>query len=367
MTKWRGYTVAAGSVALVTAAIGVLSSGPPRPSLSMLYLLAVLGTATAFGRGPAIAAAGLAVLAFNFFFVEPIHSFVVNDPDEWFSLLLLLVTAIVTGSLAAELRRRAEQARRREREALLLHELTGLVYADEQAERALPAVAERLRAELAAGRVEVLVDDASGPAVQPVRVGRADESDGDAFVDEPLRAGDHVLGTLRVELDGRPHGLTREEHRLVSAVAAQIGLALERARLRTAATQAEVLRRSDELKTALLSSVSHDLRTPLAAIKAAAGSVLADDGRVDGRRGPVGRPQDRGGGRPAQPDRRQPAGRLADRVGSAAPRKELYPLATSSRGSCGASGGATKTTVSPSTCRASCRRSHSTTCRSSRS
>ncbi len=320
----RGYAVAAASVALVTVAIGRLSTGPPRPSLSMLYLLAVLGTATFFGRGPAIAAAVLAVLAFNYFFVEPIHTFVVGGSEEWFSLILLLVTAVVTGSLSAELRRRAEEAQRREREALLLHELTDLVYADDRPERALPSVTERLRRELGAARVEVRTDEEVGLPPAPTD---ARPPHGAAVVEEPLRVGDHRLGALRVDLGAQHRRLTREERRLLSAVAAQIGLALERARLRADATQAEVLRRSDELKTALLSSVSHDLRTPLAAIKAAAGSVLADDGAWSGEEGRAAAHKIE-----VEVDRlNRIVGNLLDasriELGALHPRKELYPLA----------------------------------------
>src|SRR5207249_1212478 len=138
-----GYLAAAAGAGLVTLLIGLWSAHPPA-SISMLYLLAVLGTATFFGRGPAVVGAVLAVLAFNYFFVDPIHTFVVNDPDEWISLLLLLATAIVTGSLAAELRRRADEARRREREALALYALAQLVEAADDPGGALPAVAEWL-------------------------------------------------------------------------------------------------------------------------------------------------------------------------------------------------------------------------------
>jgi two-component system sensor histidine kinase KdpD len=324
VTHLRGYGVAAAGVALVTVAIGWLSTGPPRPSLSMLYLLAVLGTATSFGRGPAIAAALLAVLAFNYFFVEPIHTFAVSGSEEWFSLVLLLVTAVVTGSLAAELRRRAEEAQRREREAVLLHELTDLVYADDRPEQALPSVTERLRRELGAARVQVHVAENVDLPPDATHLG---PSSGVAVVEEPLRVGDHHLGVLRVDLGERHRGLTREERRLLSAVAAQIALALERARLRADATQAEVLRRSDELKTALLSSVSHDLRTPLAAIKAAAGSVLADDGAWSGEEGRAAARKIE-----VEVDRlNRIVGNLLDasRIESGAlhPRKELYPLA----------------------------------------
>jgi two-component system sensor histidine kinase KdpD len=284
-----GYLAAGAGTALVTLLIGLWSPHPPA-SISMLYLLAVLGTATVFGRGPAVAAAVLAVLAFNFFFVDPVHTFVVDDPNEWFNLLLLLATAIVTGSLAAELRRRADEAHQREREALALYALAQLIEAENDPGEALPAVAERLRAELAAGGVSIAVADDGDHLAERARAGKMTTTDGravagraaadekpDTIVTVPLRAGDRTVGALRIARPPVAQTLAREEERLLAAAAAQIGLVLDRARLRAEATQAEVLRRSDDLKTALLNSVSHDLRTPLASIKAAADSLLEAD------------------------------------------------------------------------------------------
>ena len=103
------------------------------------------------------------------------------------------------------------------------------------------------------------------------------------------------------------------EDRLLSAAAAQIGLAVERERLRQEATEAEILRRTDQLRATLLNAVSHDLRTPLATIMASAGSLRQHDVAVD-RRGARGlRAGDRGGGRPPESPGRQPARHLAHR------------------------------------------------------
>jgi two-component system sensor histidine kinase KdpD len=309
-----GYVVASGSVALVTALIAVAASVMRIANLEMLYLLAVLGVATLFGVGPAIAAALLAFLAFDFFFVEPIHTFTVADPNEWISLLLLLVTAILVGGLAAELGRRASQARRREREAVALHALAEMILTEPDPVRALPRLADRLRQELIADGVAILLEEPDGrleprataghvepftrderaiaeqvhASGEPIGLGHADararirgrvhmldRAGHRAFL--PLRVGERRFGVLRVARSRSVGRLSTEEERLVASAAAQIGLMLERARLRDEATRAEALRQSDELKSALLSSVSHDLRTPLASIKALAGSLLQAD------------------------------------------------------------------------------------------
>src|SRR5215468_6672765 len=148
---WRrgvaGYAFALAAVALVSALIGVVLGGVPLANASMLYLLAVMATALAFGRGPAIFASGSAFLVFDYFFVAPVHQFTVSDPDEWLSLLLFLLTAIVTGQLAAGQRQRAREAQQREREAVVLYDVVRLL-GESHGDAALAAVAERVRAEL---------------------------------------------------------------------------------------------------------------------------------------------------------------------------------------------------------------------------
>src|SRR5436305_14168136 len=105
-----GYLAALGAVTLVSLAIGLVERYAHIANVSMLYLVAVLATAIAFGRGPAVAAAVAAFLTFDWFFVEPLHTFTVSEPNERVALLLLLLTAIITGQLAAELLRRAQES-----------------------------------------------------------------------------------------------------------------------------------------------------------------------------------------------------------------------------------------------------------------
>ncbi|PYO85704.1 MAG: sensor histidine kinase KdpD, partial [Gemmatimonadetes bacterium] len=118
----RLYAIALGSVALVTVLIGAALTRVHIASIAMLYLIAVLGTATFAGRRAAVVAAVASFLAYNWFFVEPVHTFQVGDPDEWFALVLFLVTAVITGELAAQLRERAREAAERERETIHLYE-----------------------------------------------------------------------------------------------------------------------------------------------------------------------------------------------------------------------------------------------------
>ena len=98
------YVAALGAVVAVSIVIGMIESRFRIANLSTLYLLAVLATASLFGRGPAIAASVAAFLTFDWFFVEPLHTFAVADPEEWLTLVVFLATATITGQLAAEQR-----------------------------------------------------------------------------------------------------------------------------------------------------------------------------------------------------------------------------------------------------------------------
>jgi two-component system sensor histidine kinase KdpD len=350
-----GYAVALGVVALITIAVAALGALAPGAHGSTLYIIGVLLAAARYGRGPAVVAALLSALAYDYFLVEPVHTFAVDRADEWLTLGLLLITAVVTGGLATELRRRAAEAEGRRREAVALHDLGQMILGQDDPERGLPAVAEHLRALLGARGVSISVADARGELVEwaadglaaaasaeeraaveaayrrGATIGQSAVVPGRGAVEAgvllmSLRAGERGLGVLRVALGADAPRDRGGHERLISAAATQIGLMLERARLRAEATDAEVLRRSDGLKSALLSSVSHDLRTPLAAIKAAAGSLGQTD--VDWS------PEERRGFAAAverEVDRlNRIVGNLLDvsriEAGALRPRKELFPI-----------------------------------------
>jgi two-component system, OmpR family, sensor histidine kinase KdpD len=311
-----GYLAALAAVAVVSGLVGQLVGHGNLANVSMLYLIAVLATAVGFGRGPAIFAALTAFLVFDWFFVQPVHQLTVSDPGEWISLLLFLLTAIVTGQLAAGQRQRAREAQQREREAVVLYDVVRLM-GDADLEDALSAVAERVRRELG---VKALSIELAQPTGETVAVGAGDDgalrllrggaraagrvlqrgsvptasnhaapgrwvrivpptqphSDAtEAIHLVPVRVEDRRAGAVLLLEPSIPFDAT--DDRLLSAVAAQIGLAVERDRLRGEATETEILRRTDQLRGALLNAVSHDLRTPLAAIMASAGSLRQQD------------------------------------------------------------------------------------------
>jgi two-component system sensor histidine kinase KdpD len=277
-----GYAAALGAVTLVSLFIGFVLEQVSLANVSMLYLLAVLATAVAYGRGPAIFASVSAFCIFDFFFVQPHHQFTVSDPAEWVSLLFFLLTAIVTGQLAADQRQRAREARQREREAVVLYDVVRML-SEGNSDRVLEQVAERMRGELELQAVGIELWQSDGTttwvsAGPPEALAVARHASATARPDvhmAPVRVSERRVGS--VFLLGTSHRFDAVDDRLVSAVATQIGVAHERARLREEATETEILRRTDLLRAALLNAVSHDLRTPLATIIASAGSLRQQD------------------------------------------------------------------------------------------
>jgi two-component system sensor histidine kinase KdpD len=307
----REYAAALAAAALVSVVIGAIEARTHVANISMLYLVAVLGAATRLGRGPAIVASITSFLAFNWFFVEPTHTLSVGDPQEWFALVLFLVTALITSQLAADQRDRAREAADRARDASLMFEIAR-VLGEPDLDVALAAVTESLRKGLDVAGVMVELDDdapahrtsagdvralerpdigalaawipsarsATGARARWIRVLSPHGSSSSSTRDErvqavPLQTEGRRIGTLAlVRPSPRPRSA---DDRILTAVATQLAGAIERSRLRQRATDAEILRRADELKSALLGAVSHDLRTPLASIVASAGSLRQTD------------------------------------------------------------------------------------------
>jgi len=315
-----GYVVALALTAIVTGAIAAIDQVADVANISMLYLLAVMASAIFFGNGPAILASVAAFLAFDVFFIDPRHRLTVSESEEWVALGLLLVTGVITGQLAAALRNRAREARRREREAIVLYDVVRLMTGPDLRE-SLAAVAERLRQELAlaavvigfhggtaaglwaeAGEQEALglarasgmspklmLGEGAGPTserrgspgrwirVLPPHLPGQPGQASDRLHEVPVRLGDGTVGLISLVRHPQAPPFTAADDRLLSAVGNQLAVAIERTRLREEAAEAEILHRTDELKTALLNTVSHDLRTPLSSIIASAGSLLQQD------------------------------------------------------------------------------------------
>ena len=250
------WLACAAMVVAVTGAIQVLHTRIPVLSLAVLYLLAVLLAAGAWGVSYAVAVSVASMLAFNFFFLPPVYTFTLADSRNWLALGVFVVTAVVVSELAARTRRQARES------ALLAQVATSLLEHGEvsgEVERIAAEVARALRVEQA-----------------QIFLGRVQSPDGGGE-GYPLAAGGRQVGTIVLGRSRRWGSAARR--RLMPALASLLGIAIDRERLAREALEAETLRRSDAVKTAILRAVSHDLRTPLMAILTAA-SALARPGLV---------------------------------------------------------------------------------------
>ena len=256
-------------MAVVTAAIAVIDEFVPVLSLGVLYVFAVLPIAVFWGTLVAIPVAIASMLAFNFFFLPPVYTFTLADRQNWLALAVYVATAIVVGSLASRYRSRGEEARQREREASLLADIATELLGGTGLEQELGRIEKRTAAVLGVSSVRIVLGDH----------GRS-----------PAHEAPYVL-----TVDGRPVGAlftpeTEEpalaiRRRLLPALASLLAVAHDREQLTREALEAETLRRSDTVKTAVIQAVSHDLRTPLATIEQAldglesAELALTDDDR----------------------------------------------------------------------------------------
>lgn len=315
-----GLAVVGGALAVATVVVAILES--PAVGLvdaSPIYLVPVVVAGLRFGLWAALATAVAAFVVYDLGFTEPRLNLSVADPREWLDLLLFLFVAIVVGRLAALGSERAQEAARRAAEATSLFAISRLLATAPDLDAAGSGIVERLvrdarldRAWIVVERGSrsiVLADSRSGtplpaspfttsltrmPGEQPARWVRAHEASGGArtgpgaaaagatasarqLLKVRLEADDETLGWLRAERPADSGLPTREETRLLALAADQLALALRREELRRAATETEIARESDALKSALLDAVSHDLRTPLASIRAAAGTLVDPD------------------------------------------------------------------------------------------
>lgn len=313
-----GYAAAALGVCLMTGLVAEVSAFVAADNLYMLYLVIVIATAAGFGVGPSLVASILSVLAYDLFFVEPVGDLAPRDPDQWTGLLLSLLVALVIGQLAVELRRRAVEMERREQETHSLYVLTALIAQTNDPGQFLPPVLPLVGPELeidglallapglddqievvaTAGRMEIdeaaqvrIAEDLFGsgrfgtaPAARPEPRGVATSAALGAGAVEvcgllylAVCSTDRLAGVLAIQRRAGAPTLTPHQARFLMAVTQQFGVALDRARLQAEAAAALALRQAEVVKDAVLKSITHDLRTPLALIKASAGNLREGD------------------------------------------------------------------------------------------
>ena len=257
-------------VGLATAVVAALDSVAEPAGLGSIYLIAVLAVAIRRGQIAALAAAVIGVLVLNYFFIQPLHRLTIADSDNVVALGVLLVAALVVGRLASQSRERAaeaevraEQAAAREREAGMLAEAaTALLGGSEDIVDAISRSLER------AGQGQLRLAASSAPRAR----------EGETALRLPTEA-----RSVWIYAAGSSSWTEADLTRIATPLARLLDVAAERERAAERGAEAEAARRADAAKTVILHAISHDLRSPLTAIRTAA-SGLRDAGTSEEER-----------------------------------------------------------------------------------
>jgi len=264
-----GMAAAVVSVAAATAAIYPLKSLAPVASLSVVYLPAVLLVSAVWGLWLGLATALLSAAAFNFFHLPPVGRFTISDSGNWVALGAFTLVAVAVSTIAELARNRAIEADRRRAEADLAAALARELLGGSETAGALSAAARRVAVALGLRSASIELGVAAGDERR--RAFALSGADG------------AQVATLLVPRELRSEDEQRLSSYLVPALGALVAIALRRDALQAEAVETAALRRSDDVKTAVLRAVSHDLRTPVTAI-VAAGHALGSDSLTVGER-----------------------------------------------------------------------------------
>jgi two-component system sensor histidine kinase KdpD len=253
------------SVALTTAVVALLEPAIPAIRLEALYLLAVLTVAIRRGEFAALATALLSGLAVNFFFITPRHQLAIAHSRDLVQLVVLLIAAIVVGRLAATARQRAAEAESRardatirQREAALVADVASAILAGHSLAAQLDAIGLRVAQATGAERARVVLEPVPAPRSGELAL--------------PLG----VRGRPAWLYVGRGTGWSRGDlDRIAMPLGRLVEVAVERERMAEAAAETEAGRRADAARTAILHTLSHDLRSPLTAITTAGSALRA--------------------------------------------------------------------------------------------
>ena len=310
----HGYVLATAAIAVSTLLFlpgrGDFATG----QWALFYILVILLVASVAGPGPSVLAAVLAFFTWNFFFLPPYHTLAVRDPKDWVSLGAFLIVGVIVGILAGRMREREARAVAREQETAALNRLSAELVSQTSTEALAETALAEIVALLEASSADLFVAHRGG--LHSYRAARPDEAPDSGVVERaewvfrheqplglpdaeadgepapapafravgdgrgmylPLRSPSGASGVLTIA--GRADGVkySAADARLAASLANLVGVFLERQNLQAAATRAHAAREADQLKSSLLSSVSHELKTPLAALTATVSNLLESD------------------------------------------------------------------------------------------
>jgi two-component system sensor histidine kinase KdpD len=276
----------------------------PLPNLSLIFLMAVLLVAIRFGLWPSVYTSLLSFVAYNFFFTEPHHTFIVTRREDVLTIIFFLVVAVFVGNLAARLKAQVEAMRQITRRTANLYDfsrkIAGAASLDDVLWAAVHHVASTLQCHslvlLPRGgdRLQIASGYPPEDQISPTAWGAAhwawqhNQAAGwgsgtlpaSEWLFLPLKTGRGLLGLLGVSFENPKRELTPEQRHLLEALVDQVAVAIERTNLATDIEEARLLTETERLRSALLSSVSHDLRTPLVSIIGSATGLASCDGAL---------------------------------------------------------------------------------------
>ncbi len=303
-TDVRPYAIATAVIALTTPLAMGLHSVVNVNSVALVYLTAILIDAVLFGLGPSLLACLLAVMAYNFFFLPPLYTFTIADPENVVALFFFAIVALIASNLAARVRGQAVTARLRARTTEDLYHFSRKLTVAVTLDDLLWATAHQIALMLKV-RVVLLLPEGESVAV---RAGfppedMLDEADlgaakwcwernhvagrgsdtlpGAKWLFLPMRTGRGPVGVVGIIRDEPGLLLTPDQQRLLDSLSDQAALAIERVNLARDLHVARLQVETDRLRAALLTSISHDLRTPLASILGSATSLRSHHAILD--------------------------------------------------------------------------------------
>ncbi|WP_298378998.1 sensor histidine kinase KdpD [Azospirillum sp.] len=311
---WWPYVAATGYVAAALGVGHLLHRGLALNNMALVFLTAVLASAVTGGLAPSLYASVVSVLAFNYFFLPPLYTFTISDPENIVALFVFAVVAVIASNLTARVRAQAVTARARAKTTedlyLFSRKLAGVVTMDDLLWATAYQIAAMLKVhvvlllpegESVAVRAgyppEDVIEDADLAAAiwawennRPTGRG-ADTLPGAKWLFLPMRTGRGLVGVVGIDTGGAGARtgsfLTPDQRRLLDALIDQAALAIERVTLAEDVDRAKLAAETERLRSALLTSISHDLRTPLASILGSAtslksyGPMLDDAARLE--------------------------------------------------------------------------------------
>ncbi len=273
-------------------------------NLSMIYLTGIVATALYYGRGPSILATIISVAAFDYFFTQPYQTFAIANVQNVLTLLVMLLVAVTISSLAARSRQQAELVKEREHRTASLYELNRKLSGAQGLQNLLDIAARHVESEFdsqtvifsAASNGRLNLSSAQSAEQQSLPdLGIAEWAftngkvsgystpniPGNSYLYLPFKALEKAVGVLCIYAEGKAQFTLPERRQFLQTLGDQLALAIERYNLAEEARQARNQAETERLRNSLLSSVSHDLRTPLASIMGAASALLEKGPSLD--------------------------------------------------------------------------------------